>query len=96
MGMASGGSCGHVITVRQPLANGLSWSNGATVGRSFGLGRHMCKTTKSPKKWRTAAECIDFSDLGQSIFDRKKSLATIMAAGSQLLPTPIMVKVGCV
>jgi len=93
--LSSGGSCRHVITARQPLANGFSWSNGATVGRSFGLSRHMCKTTKRPKKWRTAAEYIDFSDLGQSIFDRKKTLATIMAAGSQLLLTPIMVQVGC-
>lgn len=30
---------------------------------------------KGQKKWRTAAECIDFSDLGNSIFDRKKPLA---------------------
>lgn len=27
-----------------------------------------------PKPWRTAAECIDWNDLGTSIFDRKKAL----------------------
>jgi DNA (cytosine-5)-methyltransferase 1 len=36
------------------------------------------KATHGPgrrKPYRTAAECIDFSDLGRSIFDRKKPLA---------------------
>lgn len=28
-----------------------------------------------PKPWRTAAECIDWSDLGSSIFERKRPLA---------------------
>lgn len=28
-----------------------------------------------PKPWRAAAECIDWSDLGKSIFERKKPLA---------------------
>lgn len=27
------------------------------------------------RRWRSAAECVDFSDLGKSIFDRKKPLA---------------------
>lgn len=36
---------------------------------------HAQKPQKGQKKWRTAAECIDFSDLGHSIFDRKKPLA---------------------
>jgi DNA (cytosine-5)-methyltransferase 1 len=30
---------------------------------------------RGQKKWRSAAECIDFTDLGRSIFDRPKSLA---------------------
>lgn len=36
---------------------------------------HAQKPQKGQKKWRSAAECIDFSDLGQSIFGRKKPLA---------------------
>lgn len=36
---------------------------------------HAKKPTKGQKPWRTAAECIDFSDLGKSIFGRKKDLA---------------------
>jgi DNA (cytosine-5)-methyltransferase 1 len=36
---------------------------------------HAKKPAKGQKPWRTAAECIDFSDLGKSIFDRKKDLA---------------------
>ncbi|WP_010486849.1 DNA cytosine methyltransferase [Pseudomonas sp. S9] len=36
---------------------------------------HAKKPTKGQQKWRTAAECIDFSDLGKSIFGRKKELA---------------------
>ncbi len=36
---------------------------------------HAQKPQKGQKKWRSAAECIDFSDLGKSIFDRKKPLA---------------------
>ena len=37
---------------------------------------HAKKPAKGQKPWRTAAECIDFSDLGKSIFGRKKDLAT--------------------
>ena len=95
---------------------------------------HAQKPQKGQKKWRSAAECIDFADQGQSIFDRKKPLAeatqrriakglkrfvldaaqpyivtnttgsnpkpvtdplaTVTAAGNQLLATPIMVQVG--
>ncbi|MCE6003415.1 DNA cytosine methyltransferase [Acinetobacter junii] len=33
------------------------------------------KATKKKPKWRAAAEVIDFSDLGKSIFDRPKPLA---------------------
>lgn len=36
---------------------------------------HAKNPTKGQKKWRTAADCIDFSDLGKSIFGRKKELA---------------------
>ena len=36
---------------------------------------HAKKPIKGQKPWRTAAECIDFSDLGKSIFGRKKDLA---------------------
>lgn len=36
---------------------------------------HAEKPAKGQKKWRTAAECIDWSDLGKSIFDRPKPLA---------------------
>ncbi|NNA39226.1 DNA cytosine methyltransferase [Pseudomonas lundensis] len=36
---------------------------------------HAKKPVKGQKPWRTAAECIDFSDLGKSIFGRKKDLA---------------------
>nr|WP_233099578.1 DNA cytosine methyltransferase [Pseudomonas psychrophila] len=36
---------------------------------------HAKNPTKGQQKWRTAAECIDFSDLGKSIFGRKKDLA---------------------
>ncbi|MFP3922338.1 DNA cytosine methyltransferase [Pseudomonas sp. W5-36] len=36
---------------------------------------HAKKPAKGQKPWRTAAECIDFSDLGKSIFGRKKDLA---------------------
>ncbi|WP_440216283.1 DNA cytosine methyltransferase [Chromobacterium piscinae] len=36
---------------------------------------HHEKPAAGQKKWRPAADHIDFSDLGQSIFDRKKSLA---------------------
>jgi len=36
---------------------------------------HAKNPTKSQQKWKTAADCIDFSDLGKSIFDRKKDLA---------------------
>jgi DNA (cytosine-5)-methyltransferase 1 len=36
---------------------------------------HAKNPTKGQKPWRTAAECIDFSDLGKSIFGRKKELA---------------------
>lgn len=36
---------------------------------------HFEKPTAGQKKWRPAADHIDFSDLGQSIFDRKKPLA---------------------
>jgi DNA (cytosine-5)-methyltransferase 1 len=37
---------------------------------------HAKNPAKGQKPWRTAAECIDFSDLGKSIFGRKKDLAT--------------------
>jgi DNA (cytosine-5)-methyltransferase 1 len=37
---------------------------------------HAKNPAKGQQKWRTAADCIDFSDLGKSIFDRKKPLAT--------------------
>ncbi|WP_346395198.1 DNA cytosine methyltransferase [Pseudomonas syringae] len=36
---------------------------------------HAKRPAKGQKPWRTAAECIDFSDLGKSIFGRKKDLA---------------------
>lgn len=36
---------------------------------------HAAKPAKGQKKWRTAAECIDWNDLGRSIFTRKKPLA---------------------
>lgn len=36
---------------------------------------HAEKPRKGQKKWRTAAECIDWSIPGQSIFNRKKPLA---------------------
>ena len=36
---------------------------------------HAKKPAKGQNPWRTAAECIDFSDLGKSIFGRKKDLA---------------------
>lgn len=36
---------------------------------------HAKKPAKGQQKYRTAAECIDFSDLGRSIFGRKKDLA---------------------
>lgn len=36
---------------------------------------HFKKPKKGQKKWKPAADCIDFSDLGKSIFDRPKPLA---------------------
>ncbi|NVZ22139.1 DNA cytosine methyltransferase [Pseudomonas costantinii] len=36
---------------------------------------HAKYPTKGQQKWKTAADCIDFSDLGKSIFGRKKDLA---------------------
>ncbi|MBD8669788.1 DNA cytosine methyltransferase [Pseudomonas lurida] len=36
---------------------------------------HAKNPTKGQQKWKTAAECIDFTDLGKSIFGRKKDLA---------------------
>lgn len=36
---------------------------------------HAKKPAKGQLPWRTAAECIDFTDLGKSIFGRKKDLA---------------------
>jgi DNA (cytosine-5)-methyltransferase 1 len=36
---------------------------------------HAKKPAKGQQKYRTAAECIDFSDLGKSIFGRKDELA---------------------
>lgn len=36
---------------------------------------HAKNPAKGQQKWKTAADCIDFSDLGQSIFGRKKDLA---------------------
>jgi DNA (cytosine-5)-methyltransferase 1 len=36
---------------------------------------HAKRPAKGQRPWRTAAECIDFSDLGKSIFGRKKDLA---------------------
>ncbi|EPM44606.1 DNA cytosine methyltransferase [Pseudomonas syringae] len=36
---------------------------------------HAKRPVKGQKPWRTAAECIDFNDLGRSIFGRKKDLA---------------------
>ena len=36
---------------------------------------HAKNPTKAQQKWKTAADCIDFSDLGKSIFGRKKDLA---------------------
>ncbi|TFW42095.1 DNA cytosine methyltransferase [Pseudomonas fluorescens] len=36
---------------------------------------HAKNPTKSQQKWKTAADCIDFTDLGKSIFGRKKDLA---------------------
>ncbi|RVU52323.1 DNA cytosine methyltransferase [Pseudomonas syringae pv. syringae] len=37
---------------------------------------HAKRPAKGQKPWRTAAECIDFTDLGKSIFGRKKDLAS--------------------
>ncbi|WP_122524618.1 DNA cytosine methyltransferase [Pseudomonas viridiflava] len=37
---------------------------------------HAKHPAKAQKPWKTAAECIDFSDLGKSIFGRKKDLAS--------------------
>ncbi|WP_122556150.1 DNA cytosine methyltransferase [Pseudomonas viridiflava] len=36
---------------------------------------HAKRPNKGQKSWKTAAECIDFTDLGKSIFGRKKDLA---------------------
>ncbi|WPN50902.1 DNA cytosine methyltransferase [Pseudomonas sp. P9_2] len=36
---------------------------------------HAKNPVKGQQKWKTAAECIDFTDLGKSIFGRKKDLA---------------------
>ena len=36
---------------------------------------HAKHPVKGQQKWKTAADCIDFSDLGKSIFARKKDLA---------------------
>ncbi|MEG8233797.1 DNA cytosine methyltransferase [Pseudomonas orientalis] len=36
---------------------------------------HAKSPTKGQQKWKTAADCIDFTDLGKSIFGRKKDLA---------------------
>ena len=36
---------------------------------------HFKKPAKGQKKWKPAADCIDFSDLGKSIFTRPKPLA---------------------
>lgn len=36
---------------------------------------HHKKPNKGQKKWKPASDCIDFSDLGKSIFDRPKPLA---------------------
>ncbi|MDR1461540.1 MAG: DNA cytosine methyltransferase [Azoarcus sp.] len=44
-------------------------------GIRWPLPTHFKTPAMGQKKWRAAAECIDFSDLGRSIFDRKKPLA---------------------
>ncbi|WP_286800618.1 DNA cytosine methyltransferase [Pseudomonas sp. UBA4034] len=36
---------------------------------------HAKNPAKAQQKWKTAADCIDFTDLGKSIFGRKKDLA---------------------
>ncbi|WP_340052060.1 DNA cytosine methyltransferase, partial [Pseudomonas proteolytica] len=36
---------------------------------------HAKSPVKGQQKWKTAADCIDFTDLGKSIFGRKKDLA---------------------
>ncbi|MGY2094270.1 DNA cytosine methyltransferase [Pseudomonas simiae] len=36
---------------------------------------HAKNPTNGQQKWKTAADCIDFTDLGKSIFGRKKDLA---------------------
>ncbi|MGO4003137.1 DNA cytosine methyltransferase [Pseudomonas fluorescens] len=36
---------------------------------------HAKSPGKGQQKWKTAADCIDFTDLGKSIFGRKKDLA---------------------
>jgi DNA (cytosine-5)-methyltransferase 1 len=36
---------------------------------------HFKKPVGKQKKWKPAADCIDFTDLGKSIFDRPKPLA---------------------
>lgn len=36
---------------------------------------HAKNPAKGKQKWKTAADCIDFTDLGKSIFGRKKDLA---------------------
>ncbi|RMU63519.1 C-5 cytosine-specific DNA methylase [Pseudomonas syringae pv. syringae] len=36
---------------------------------------HAKRPAKGQQPWKTAAECIDFTDLGKSIFGRKKDLA---------------------
>jgi len=37
---------------------------------------HAKIPAKGQQKWKTAADCIDFTDLGKSIFGRKKDLAS--------------------
>ena len=62
---------------------------------------HAKKPTKGQKPWRSAAECIDFTDLGKSIFGRKKDLASAtlrrVAKGMKKFvidnPTPFIVPI---
>jgi len=76
---------GYVVEYR--LLNAANYGAATTRERLFLFARrdgrpivwpeptHYEKPTKGQKGWRPAADHIDFSDLGQSIFTRKKPLA---------------------
>lgn len=76
---------GYIVEWRQLVA--ADYGTPTTRKRLFMLARcdgqpivwpkatHAAKPEKGLKQWRSAAECIDFADLGTSIFSRKKPLA---------------------